>query len=192
MGDTAIHRQSRHRSNPSDSGSGDTSVDVRYRLGSTFTEVNWAGASQATGEPTPPATGMTVSNLSCNTTYAFALKTVDGAGNSSAISNAVTQSTSPCPTAPAIRVIAPNGGDVWAIGSNQTIQWTSNEFTGNVTIALSRDGGTTWKTLVNKTANDGSQSWKVTRPATTRARIRVCSVQTPTICDASDADFRIQ
>lgn len=68
-------------------------VRAIHRLGSTFTETDWAGASQATGEPTPPVTGMTSGNLSCNTTYAFALKTVDAAGNSSAISNVVTQST---------------------------------------------------------------------------------------------------
>jgi hypothetical protein len=47
-------------SNPSDSGSGNASFDVRYRAGGTFTEADWAWADQATGEPNPPATGMTV------------------------------------------------------------------------------------------------------------------------------------
>ena len=40
-------------SNPSDSGSGNASFDVRYRAGSTFTEADWSGASQAAGDRTP-------------------------------------------------------------------------------------------------------------------------------------------
>ena len=84
-------------SNPSDgAGSGNASFDVRYRVGSTFAEGDWATASQAAGEPAPPATGMTVGSLACATTYAFAVKTTDNVGNTSVISNAATASTSAC------------------------------------------------------------------------------------------------
>lgn len=81
---------------PADSGSGASGYDVRYRVGNTFVEADWAAASQATGEPVPPATGMTVSGLSCGTTYAFALKTTDAAGNVSLISNAASILTGSC------------------------------------------------------------------------------------------------
>lgn len=84
--------------NPSDgTGSGNASFDVRYRIGSTFVEADWASASQATGEPTPPTTGMTVSGLTCGTTYTFAIKTTDNVGNISTISNAATKATAACP-----------------------------------------------------------------------------------------------
>jgi len=91
-----------------------------------------------------------------------------------------------------LNVTSANGGEVWQRGSKQMIQWTSNGIIGRVRIQLSRDGGSTWKNLFIGTANDGFQNWRVTRPATTQARIRVCSVRSPSICDTSDADFTIQ
>jgi hypothetical protein len=92
-----------------------------------------------------------------------------------------------------ITLLIPHGGETWFIGSTQTIQWTSCGVSGNVRIQLSRKGGApgTWKTLFRNTANDGSQSWKVTKPATTQARVRVCSVSNPSICDTCYANFTI-
>jgi Tfp pilus assembly protein PilV len=77
---------------PGDDGSSGTatSYDVRYST-SLITEANWSSAIQATGEPAPSAAGssesMTVSGLSGGTTYYFAMKTSDDAGNISSISN---------------------------------------------------------------------------------------------------------
>jgi uncharacterized repeat protein (TIGR01451 family) len=93
---------------------------------------------------------------------------------------------------PSIRVTAPNGGETWTRGSTQTIRWTSIGVSGNVKIELSRNGGTSWTTLFKGTANDGMQNWKVTKPATTKARIRVSRVKDPGTTDASDANFTIQ
>ena len=92
---------------------------------------------------------------------------------------------------PAVTVTAANGGEIWGISTTQTIRWTSTGLTGNVRIDLSRDGGQTWTTLVANTTNDGSQSWVVTGPATTRARLRVVSVATPAVVDISNANFTI-
>ncbi len=91
-----------------------------------------------------------------------------------------------------LNVTSPNGGEVWQRGTKRMIQWTSIGISGNVKIELSRNGGFTWKTLFSNTANDGSQSWKVTKPVSTQARIRVCSLSSPSICDTSDASFTIQ
>jgi formylglycine-generating enzyme required for sulfatase activity len=70
-----------------------TRYDVRYST-STITEANWSSASQASGEPTPHVAGtlesFTVTGLSSNTTYYFALKTRDEVTtNWSELSNAV-------------------------------------------------------------------------------------------------------
>jgi hypothetical protein len=91
-----------------------------------------------------------------------------------------------------LNVTAANGGETWHRGSKQTIRWTSSGLGSNVKIELSRDGGASWKTLFKKAANDGSQPWKVNKPATTQGRIRVCSLSSPSVCDTSDADFTIQ
>jgi hypothetical protein len=91
-----------------------------------------------------------------------------------------------------IIVLTPNGGETWPIGSAQTIQWNSSGVSGKVKIELSRDGGATWATLFNNTANNGTKNWKVTKPATTQARIRVSSVNSPSVADTSNANFIIQ
>jgi hypothetical protein len=63
---------------------------------------------------------------------------------------------------------------------------------GNVKIELSRNGGTTWGVLFSNTANDGVQSWVVTGPVTSQARIRVSSLVDARAVDASDTGFNIQ
>jgi surface antigen len=90
-----------------------------------------------------------------------------------------------------ITVISPNGGEKWPMGSIQTIRWSSTGVTGNVRIDLSRNGGSSWETIIPYTANDGSEAWIVTGPATTQARIRVVSLSDPTIFDMSDGNFTI-
>ena len=80
-----------------------TSYDVRYST-SPITNTNWASATQATGEPTPGSPGtqqnFTVTGLTRQTTYYFALKVADEGGNVSALSNVV-NTTTPDQTAPA-------------------------------------------------------------------------------------------
>jgi hypothetical protein len=61
----------------------------------------------------------------------------------------------------------------------------------NVDIEVSRDGGSNWTTIVSDTANDGSQSWTVTSPATTQARIKVVSAASEVTFDTSDSNFTI-
>src|SRR6266446_2270322 len=78
-----------------------------------------------------------------------------------------------------LTVLNPNGGEIWPLNSTQTIRWYPTGVSGKVRIELSRDGGATWKVLVSSTANTGALNWKVTKPATTQARIRVSSVLTP-------------
>jgi len=83
---------------PGDDGSTGTatSYDVRYST-SLITLANWGSATQATGEPTPSTAGssesMTVSGLSANTLYYFAIKTSDEVPNESGLSNVPSLST---------------------------------------------------------------------------------------------------
>ncbi len=77
---------------------------------------------------------------------------------------AYTSPTAPVPPT----VTAPNGGESWQAGSPQTITWTGTRG-GTATIELSRDGGATYdETIAADTTNDGSYTWIVTPPASTR------------------------
>jgi hypothetical protein len=90
-----------------------------------------------------------------------------------------------------ITVNSPNGGESWAIGGSQKITWSSAGITGKVNIQISRNGGSTWTTIISNTPNDGNQAWKVSGPATAQARVKVLSVSSPTIFDTGNANFTI-
>ncbi|HUW82310.1 MAG TPA: Calx-beta domain-containing protein, partial [Phycisphaerae bacterium] len=83
---------------PGDDGTTGTasSYDVRYST-ATISEANWGSATQASGEPSPSSAGspesMTVSGLSSETTYFFAIKTRDEVPNESGLSNVVSETT---------------------------------------------------------------------------------------------------
>jgi hypothetical protein len=91
-----------------------------------------------------------------------------------------------------IRVTSPNGGETWHPMVSYSITWTSSGISGNVKIEISRDGGASWQTLDPSTPNDGVLRWRVTRPFTALARIRVTSISLPFIADTSDGNFNIQ
>lgn len=90
-----------------------------------------------------------------------------------------------------LAVTSPNGGETLLIGSTATLTWSSSGLAGAVHVDLSRNGGATWERILTNTANDGSQAWNVSGPATAQALVRVQSVSTPAIADVSDAVFTI-
>jgi GH25 family lysozyme M1 (1,4-beta-N-acetylmuramidase) len=90
-----------------------------------------------------------------------------------------------------IRITQPNGGESWAIGSSQSIKWTSSGIVGNINIFLSRDGGTSWENIIPETSNDGSESWLIVGPPTTLAMTKIASANDPAVFDISDGTFAI-
>lgn len=92
---------------------------------------------------------------------------------------------------PYILVQAPNGGESWPVGTTQTIGWSSGSVLGNVKIELSRNGGSSWSTLLSSTPNDGAQNWTVSGNSSKTCLIRISSVNSPTVKDQSDLPFTI-
>ena len=79
---------------PGDDGDTGTAAeyDIRYLEGTTpITDANWASATEYVGEPAPQPAGssetFTVTGLSADTTYYFAIKTADEVPNWSPVSN---------------------------------------------------------------------------------------------------------
>lgn len=85
-----------------------------------------------------------------------------------------------------LTVTAPNGNEVWPIGSTQTIRWISSNVPGNVKIELTRNGGFSYEVIYPSIPNVGLKEWSVTSPATTHALVRVSSVQSPSVSDESN------
>lgn len=91
-----------------------------------------------------------------------------------------------------ITLLSPLGGESWPIGQSRWISWTSEGVQGNDRIELTRDfpsGG--WEILYSGTANDGAESWPISGPASTHARLRIYAVNNPAARDSSHADFTI-
>lgn len=91
-----------------------------------------------------------------------------------------------------ITVGTPNGGEVFALGGQAEITWGANIGGSNVRIELHK-GGSLHSVLAASETNDSTYTWNVSAglPAAADYRIRVSSVNTPSIEDYSDADFAL-
>ncbi len=105
--------------------------------------------------------------------------------------------------APDIHVDRPNGGEVFYIGSNDTIRWTASDYDNYVSyvdIFVSRDGGATYSWIGQKVNGyhlnpwQGSYIWDVTGPESDNCRIKIVAHDTDGLQnhDISDGDFSIQ
>jgi hypothetical protein len=96
---------------------------------------------------------------------------------------------------PSITVTNPNTAQNWGIGAVRRITWNHNMTTNsNVKIEVSRNGGSTWETVIASLDNSGGTSgiydWTVTGPATIQAMIRV-STTDGQFGDVSNVNFTI-
>jgi hypothetical protein len=90
-----------------------------------------------------------------------------------------------------ITVTDPNGGEVWEPGSIHNITWNWSGGISNVKISGSTNSGSTWTTLVESTACDGSYSWTVPNTPSQDCRVKIADVGDSNVYDISDADFTI-
>lgn len=99
-------------------------------------------------------------------------------------------------TNPTAYVIGPDGGEVYAPGSPQSVSWITDDDNGvsNVDVLLSLDGGSTFPiTLGSAVADNGLLGWTVPDVFTKTARVKVVArdAQGNTGFDVSDGNFRI-
>lgn len=118
-----------------------TAYDIRYST-SLIDDSNWSAATQLSGEPTPGIAGasesISVTGLAEETTYYFAIKAVDDAGNYSSLSNVPSLATiaGPDTTAPAaISDLALSAAST----TYMTLTWTAPGDDGNTKTATSFD-----------------------------------------------------
>ena len=85
-----------------------------------------------------------------------------------------------------------NGGETLPRLIARNLTWSSDNLTGNVRIEISRDESTTWETIVANTPNDGAENVVVSGRATRHARLRVVSINSPTVSDSSVRNISIR
>ena len=74
----------------------------------------------------------------------------------------------------------------------RSVQWTSDNAGSHVRIDISRDEGTSWRTLIDSTENNGSEDIMVYGRPTRRARLRVVSVDDTDVSDSSVGNISIK
>jgi len=92
--------------------------------------------------------------------------------------------------APALTLVAPNGGEHWPVDSSQQIRWTTTGTVTQVNLYYALDNVTA--TITTNAANTGFYTWTTPATATALARVRVESVVSPTTVYAvSRTDFTL-
>ena len=79
---------------------------------------------------------------------------------------------------PTVYVQSPNGGVVYEPNQTVPINWITDDDNGvsNVNIDFSADGGISWQSIANGTADDGSHTWQVPDVNTSVGLIRVTAM----------------
>ncbi len=85
-----------------------------------------------------------------------------------------------------------SGGETLPRGITRTINWSTENITGNVRIEVSRDEGSTWQILVPNTPNDGSESITVRGRSSKRGRLRIVSLDDSWFSDSSTKNVVIR
>jgi M6 family metalloprotease-like protein len=94
-------------------------------------------------------------------------------------------------TVNSLTVTAPNGGETWGALGAGAVTWTSTGAITTVDILLSTNGGSTWTTLADNTANDGSETVTVPLIVSSSCLIRVQEGGAGVPSDTSNGSFSI-
>jgi hypothetical protein len=145
-------------------------VEIEY---STDNGTSWTSITGSTGND--GSYEWTVPNISSDQCL---VRISDTDGNPSDTSNS-TFSIVPIGT-DTLNLTFPNGGESLPGGVSHTITWTSSGTISSIKIEYSTNNGTSWTTITDSTANDGSHSWEAPNIESTECLVR--------ISDALDGD----
>lgn len=89
---------------------------------------------------------------------------------------------------PEIHVLAPNGGESWSLGSQQSVTWTKTSGIGAVSVVVSYDNGVSWHEIANNISGT-SYLWQITESTWSNCLIEIRDADG--VYDRSDASFAI-
>ena len=96
------------------------------------------------------------------------------------------------PDGPTVSLSSPNGGEMWAIDEQRSVEFSAHSGPTAVHIEIDRGLGQGWQTLVDDLpASGGAFTWTVTGPISAHCRVRVSDTDDPTVVDVSDDVFTI-
>ena len=90
-----------------------------------------------------------------------------------------------------LRIVAPNGGEHWKVGTEQNISWSTN-LTDNIKIDFSTDNGVTWNPVVASIpASSGNYKWTIPNNIGANNKIKITDLSNSAFYDESDNVFSI-
>lgn len=88
-------------------------------------------------------------------------------------------------------LLSPNGGENWAVGSNQNINWNSSGIE-KVKLEFSHDNGASWVLIENNVAgNLSTYLWTIPNQPSLNCKVRISDSSNNLISDLSENKFRI-
>jgi len=94
---------------------------------------------------------------------------------------------------PYIEILSPNGGETFAIGEENTVDWFTAGGSGLITIDASFDSGASWQNLITNISDNGSYQWNIpqTQQPVFNCLIKITDTSKD-LADSSDATFIIE
>jgi hypothetical protein len=92
---------------------------------------------------------------------------------------------------PFITVSSPNGGEIWEVGSDHDITWTSINTSGGVRIEYSIDSGSSWLDVITSMPDTGAYPWVIPDTPSDSCLVRISDTASGGPSDTSDALFEI-
>jgi len=92
---------------------------------------------------------------------------------------------------PFLRIVSPNGGEEWEVGSEQKIAWESRNVS-KVNLSISFNGGQTWMSIATGVdASPGAYAWTLPTNASDQCRVRISDASGSGVESVSYANFSI-
>ncbi|MDO8335946.1 MAG: hypothetical protein Q7T74_04170, partial [Candidatus Saccharibacteria bacterium] len=90
-----------------------------------------------------------------------------------------------------IRLVTPNGGEQYQVGSVQKVEWSASGNITKVRLEYSTDG-VTWNNIqTNLTASTGFYNWTIPNISSSSVKVKVSDDLNPSYSDVSNANFKI-
>lgn len=94
---------------------------------------------------------------------------------------------------PTLKILSPNGGEIWDVDSTQYITWESTGDIAFVRIGYSKDNFVSdVHEIVSSTENDGIFEWKIPNDPSSTVKVGIVDTAAPSIYDISDDNFTIK
>ncbi len=90
-----------------------------------------------------------------------------------------------------LTILSPNGGEFWAVDSDQEVKWNLSGDSNSVMIEYSTNNGGSWETVEPDMPNSGSYVWTVPDVNSQQCLVKITDAEHPLVSRVSSDTFTI-